>query len=82
MSSVDMTTVDMIEDKMRTSFEITGSEEFLNRTLIAHALRSTVNKWEFMKLKASIKQRMPSIRHNGSPLNEKFFSPTPHLTDS
>jgi hypothetical protein len=60
MSSVDMTTVDMIEDKMRTSFEITGSEEFLNRTLIAHALRSTVNKWDLVKLE----KILYSIRHH------------------
>ena len=36
----------------RNSFELIGMEEdFLNRTLIAEALRPMINKWDLMKLR-------------------------------
>lgn len=38
---------------MQIRLELVGTEkDFLNRTLIAQALRSTVNKWDLMKLKS------------------------------
>ena len=38
-------TVNLIEEKMRNNLEHIGTgEDFINRTLIAQALRSTINK--------------------------------------
>lgn len=38
---------------MQIRLELAGTgNDFLNRTLIAHALRSTVNKWDLMKLES------------------------------
>jgi hypothetical protein len=47
------------------SMELTGmgqgGENFLNRIPIAQALRLTIHKWDLMKLKPSIRQKIPSI---------------------
>ena len=49
---------------------------FLNRTTIAHTLRTTINECGLMKLKASVKQRTLSVGQNCSQENVKIFSPT------
>jgi hypothetical protein len=36
-------------------------EKFQNRTPIAYALRSRIDKWDLIKLKASIRQKTWSI---------------------
>lgn len=42
----------MIDQTVGNRFElIVTGEDFLNRTLETHTLRSTVNKWDFRKLK-------------------------------
>jgi hypothetical protein len=39
----------LIEQKMANSLECIGiGDHFLNRTLVAQALRSTINKWNLM----------------------------------
>lgn len=46
-------TLDLIEDKMETSPEFTGTGKgFLNRTPITQALRPTTGKWDLGKLKS------------------------------
>jgi hypothetical protein len=41
------------EEKVENSVECTGTgEDFLNRIPISQALRSTINKWDFMKLRS------------------------------
>jgi hypothetical protein len=41
------------EEKLGNSLECTGKgDNFLNRTPIAQALRSTINKWDLIKLKS------------------------------
>jgi hypothetical protein len=42
---------------------------FLDRTLLARALRSTINKWDFLKLKRFTQQRTLSYL-----LNQKNFT--------
>ena len=50
--------LNMIEEKVGNSLEYIGTgDNFLNRTPIAQALRSTINKWDLMKLKTSVRQR-------------------------
>jgi hypothetical protein len=47
----------MIEEKVWNILEPTGIEDnFLKRTP-AQTLRSIINKWDLMKLKASVRQR-------------------------
>ena len=44
---------ELIEEKVRNSLELTGTgEHFMNRTPSAQAVRSTINKWNLMKLKS------------------------------
>ena len=44
--------LNIIEEKVGNSFECTSTGgNFLNRTSMAQALRSTINKWDLMKLK-------------------------------
>jgi hypothetical protein len=41
----------LIEEKVGKSLKRMGrGEKFLNRTPIAYALRSTINKWDLLKL--------------------------------
>jgi hypothetical protein len=46
------------EEKMVNCLEHTGTgDNFLNRTPIAQALRSTISKWDLMKLKSFYKAK-------------------------
>ena len=46
-------TLNLAEEKVRKNCELIGTgEDFFNRPLLALALRSTVNKWNLMKLKS------------------------------
>ena len=48
----------LIEEKAGNSFECIGTEDnFLNRTPIVQTLRSTVDKWDLMKLKSFCKAK-------------------------
>jgi hypothetical protein len=55
-------TLKLIEEKMGKSLKHMGTgENFLNRAPMAYALRSTIDKWNLIKL-----QRTLSIRQNGN----------------
>jgi hypothetical protein len=44
-------TLNLIEEKVGKSLELIGTGgNFLNRNPMAHALRSRIDKWDFMKL--------------------------------
>jgi hypothetical protein len=46
-------TLNLREEKVGKSFELTGTgENFLNRTPMAHALRSRIDKWYLIKLES------------------------------
>jgi hypothetical protein len=46
-------TLILIKEKVAKSVELIGTRgNFLNRTLIAHSLRSTIDKWDPMKLES------------------------------
>ena len=50
-------TVNLIEQKVGNSLELIGTRDnFLNRTLVAQALRS-IDKWDLMKLKSFCKTK-------------------------
>jgi hypothetical protein len=50
----------LIEEKVGHSLEVIGTgKEFLNRTSIAQALRTAINKWDIMKLKGFSMAKAP-----------------------
>jgi hypothetical protein len=53
--------------KVGMSLELNGTgDNFLNRTPMAHALRSRIDKWDLMKLQVSVRQRTQSIGQIGN----------------
>jgi hypothetical protein len=61
---------------VRKSLEIIGTRvNFLNRTLVVHALRSRVDKWDLMKLESFFKAKVIVIKTNRQPRDwEKIFT--------
>jgi hypothetical protein len=60
-------TLNLIEEKEGKSFELIGTGgNFLNRTPMAHTLRSRIDKWDLMKLKKFCKGKDLSIRQNSA----------------
>jgi hypothetical protein len=58
--------VELIEDKVGKSLEDIGTgEQFLNRTAMAYAVRSRIDKWDIIKLQSFCKADSPSIRQKG-----------------
>jgi hypothetical protein len=51
--SIKLDTLNLLEQKVRNNLGLTGTgDSFLNRTLIAQTLTSTIDKWDLMKLKS------------------------------
>ena len=65
----------LIEEKMGKSLELIGTEEnFPNRTPLAQALRSIINKWDFMKQKNFSKVKDTISQTKWQPIEwEKMF---------
>jgi hypothetical protein len=68
-------TLNLIEEKVGKSLELIGIEgNFLNRTPVAQALRSRIDKWDLMKLKSFCKAKDIGNRTNQQPTDwEKLF---------
>jgi hypothetical protein len=66
----------LIEEKVEKSLEHMGTEEmFLNRTPMAYALRSTIDKWDLIKLQSFCKARYTVNRTKQQHTDwEKFFT--------
>jgi hypothetical protein len=61
-------TLNLIEEKVVKSLElISTGRNFLNRTLMTHALRSRIDKWDHMKLERFCKAKNPIKRQIGNP---------------
>jgi hypothetical protein len=51
--NIKLDTLNPIEQRVGNSLELIGTgENFLNRTSMAQALRSTINKWDLRKLRS------------------------------
>ena len=51
-------TLNLIEEKVGSTLECIGTgNHFLNITPAAQTLRETINKWDLLKLKSSVRQR-------------------------
>ena len=48
----------LIEQKVGNSLELSTGDSFMNKTLVVQALRSRINKFDLVKLKSSVQQRM------------------------
>ena len=57
---------------------VTGKDFLNRRTPLARTLRSINNKWDLIKLKASVMQRVPSFRQIVSLQTRAKFLPTTH----
>ena len=68
--------LNLIEKKVGKSLEHIGTgEHFLNRTLMAQALRSGIDKWELMKLESVCKAKDKDNMTNWQPTDwEKVFT--------
>lgn len=63
-------TLNLIEEKVGKSLEFIGTEgNFLNRTPMAQALRSTIYKWDLMKLESFCKAKDIVNKTNQQPTN-------------
>ena len=69
-------TLNLIEEKVGKSLEPIGTGgNFLNRTPMAHALRSRIDKWDLMKLESFCKAKDMDNKTNLQPSDwEKFFT--------
>ena len=76
-------TLNLIEEKVEKSLELIGTGgNFLNRTPMAHALRSTIDKWDLLKLESFCKAKGIVKKTNLHPPNwEKNSSLTAHLIE-
>jgi hypothetical protein len=65
-----------MEKKVGQSLELIGTgENFLNRSPMAHALRSGIDKWDFMNLKNFCKAKDIANKTNQQPTDwEKLFT--------
>jgi hypothetical protein len=55
---IKLDTLNLIEKKVGKSLEYIGTwENFLNRTPVAHALRSAMDKWDLIKLQSFCKAK-------------------------
>jgi hypothetical protein len=62
-------TLNLIEEKVGKSLEFIGTgRNFLNRTPMAQALRSRIDKWDFMKLESFCKAKDIVNKTNWQPI--------------
>jgi hypothetical protein len=69
-------TLKLIEEKVWNSLEDMGTgEQFLNRTALACAVRSRIDKWDLIKLQSFCKTKTLSIRQKAHQQIGKVFFP-------
>jgi hypothetical protein len=73
-------TLKFIEEKVGKSLEDMGTgEKFLNRTAMACAVRSRIDKWDLIKLQSSVRQKTLSIRQKDNQQIGEGFLPILNL---
>ena len=77
-------TLKLLEEKIGKTLEQLGvGENFLNKTPMARALRSKIDKWDLMRLQSFfLKLRTMSRKQNGSQQIGKRSLPTPHQMEA
>jgi hypothetical protein len=75
-------TLKLIEEKVGKSLKLIGTgEKFLNRTPMVYVLRSTIDKWDLIKLQSFCKAKILSIRLKGNQQIGKRSLPILHLIE-
>lgn len=55
--------LNLLEEELGDILQLLGvGKDFLKRMPVVQVLRSTTDKWELLKLKASVQQRTPSLK--------------------
>ena len=81
--SMKTDTLNLIGKGVRKRLELIGKGgNFLNRTLMAHALRSRIDKWELIKLESFCKAKDIVNRTNQEPTDWEKSLLTPHPIES
>jgi hypothetical protein len=79
--NIKLDTLNLVGKKVENCLEHIGTREnFLNRTPVAQALRSTIDKWDLMKLKSSMAKDTVT-RSKQQPTDWKKLFTTLHLTE-
>ena len=77
--NIKLDTPNLIEEKVGKKLELLGTGgNFINRSPMAHALRSRIYKWDLMNWKPSVRRRKYSIRQIGNLDLDKYFH-KPHI---
>jgi predicted RNA-binding protein len=72
-------TLNLIEEKVGKSLDlIETGRNFLNRTPMAHALISRIDKWDLMELESFCKEKDIINKTNRQPTDWEKYSLTPH----
>ena len=80
--NVNLVRLNLIEEKLGSSLEWIGiGNYFLYMTPVAQLPRSTIDKWDLMKLKSFCKTKGIVTRTKHRLQNGKRSSSTPHLTE-
>ena len=75
-------TLNLIEEKVGKSLELIGTQgNFLNKTPMAHDLRSRIDKWVLIKLESFYKAKNIVKKTNQQPTDWEKMSVTSHLTE-
>jgi hypothetical protein len=79
-------TLNLMKEKVGKSLKLIGTVgNILNRTLMAHALRSTIDKWKLLKLESFYKAKGIVVKthrqHTRWGKKKKKTSLTPHPTE-
>ena len=74
--NINLTTLKLIEEKLGSSLQDMGTGDlFLGRTPVAQTIRTTINKWNLLKLRSFCKAKDTVIKTKSKPTDwEKIFT--------
>jgi hypothetical protein len=71
----------LVQESVGNTLEVIGlGNHFLNRTPAAQQKKESIDKWDFMKLKASAQQKKWSLNLRGHPQSERKYLLATHQT--
>ena len=73
--SINLTTLNLIEEKVGSSLQDCTGDYFLGRTPVAQTIRETMNKWDLLKLRSFCKAKDTVSKTKRLPSDwEKIFT--------
>ena len=74
--NINSSTLNLIEEKVGSSLQYMGTgDHFLGRTIVAQTIRTTMNKWDLLKLRSFCKVKDTVIKTKRQPTEwEKIFT--------